>query len=111
MAEESGAFADSIVTGGPPMARIVRQGVDGRKIWAEWESPIPIVAVSFNYTTDNGVWQKRLWQIRSIPVDAKEHRIEADIPEDATACFLNLLDARNLVVSSELQTIPPVSSP
>jgi len=107
--EEIRAFADSIVNGGVPLARITGQGTDDGAAWAEYESKTPIVSATLNYTRDGGAWQKRNWETLPATIDGARHRASAHVPDGATAWFLNLTDNRNLIVSGEHQTPQPAS--
>jgi hypothetical protein len=105
--EEIRAFADSIVKGGAPLAKITGQGVEGGTAWVEHQSEIPIVSATLNFTRDEGKWQERKWESLPATIDDARRRASASLPEDATAWFISLTDKRNLVVSSEHQTLPP----
>lgn len=95
------AFADRYLKGGPPLARITGQGLKSGIYSVEYESVAPIVSAEFFYTTDSGEWNQREW--RTVPAlhDSSKHRASAESPEDATACFINLIDKRDRIVSSE----------
>jgi hypothetical protein len=117
--EEIAAFADSIVRGGPPLARITGQGADGPKsgpipgnaAWVRFAASRPVVKAEFNFTRDGGLWKDRKWQTAAAelkaaegPGDAKAmpgREVRATVPDGATAWYFNLIDERGLITSTE----------
>lgn len=97
--EEIHAFAESIFRGGVPLARINGQGVEKGEAWATFTSKSPVVKAELCYTKQDGPWQKRLWETSPAAIDG--NRASAAVPEGAKVFYLNLIDGRNLVVSSE----------
>jgi|OM-RGC.v1.036220478 hypothetical protein len=53
------------------------------------------------YTTDSGRWQDRTWQGVSARVAAGGQGVGATLPAGARAYFVNAVDRRGLVMSSE----------
>jgi dienelactone hydrolase len=98
---EIGVFADSVVRGGVSLARITGQGTSDGEAWVQYQSEIPISSATLNYTSDHGLWQKRLWESLPAKIDEAQHRVSARVPQGVTAWFLNLKDKRGLIVSSE----------
>lgn len=93
-------FADSILKGGKPLARITGQGHEDDLVWATWEGSAPIVRAEINVTSDTGNWPDRQW--RAIPARLQEGgRVEAELPEDTDVFYLNLFDERGCVISTE----------
>lgn len=109
--EEIRAFADSLVNGGKPLARVVRQSPDqgdktGR-VWVEWETDaeLPIQKAQINFTrTAEGRWKDRVWETAPAEIDAATRRATATLPADAAVYYFNLIDVRGLIVSSEHAT-------
>lgn len=101
--EEIHAFANSILTEGPPLARIVDQGRTGTDVWAKFESTQPIVKAELNFTRDTGKWQGRKWESIPADVDTAKRRVSAKLPEGATVWYLNVFDEKEHAVSSEHQ--------
>ena len=95
------AFADAQLGRGPGLAKITGQGRDAQKVWATYESPTPIKRAELIYTAATGKWQDRLWKTVAAEVVAADKRVTAKLPPDATVYYLNLIDARDLVVSTE----------
>ena len=60
--KEIHVFADSILKGGVPLAKITGQGRDGRQVWATYESQRPIKKAELNFTRDLGPWPNRKWE-------------------------------------------------
>ena len=100
--EEIRVFADSLFKGGPPLPRITAQGADGSKVWAGYTADVAIVKAELNYTKDAGRWQDRKWESQS--ADLSQTRVTATLPAGTRVYYLNLFDARGVVVSTEHQT-------
>ena len=103
--EEINAFAESIVSGGIPLARVISHGRDKNRAWVEVKSATPLTLTELVYTRDGGPWQNRLWETIPAEIDAAQRRIAALLPEGVTAYYFNLTDNRNLLVSSELEIV------
>ena len=99
--EEIRVFADSIFGRGKPLAKILDQGQAGGRAWATYQSEVPVLKAEINFTTTAGKWQDRKWQSVPATIDQTSHRIEATIPADAKVFYLNLIDERQCVVSTE----------
>jgi hypothetical protein len=52
------------------------------------------------YTKASGPWTPRPWETGEARVDASAGTVSATLPPDATAYFLNLIDAQGRVVST-----------
>ncbi|MHB9134390.1 MAG: alpha/beta hydrolase family protein [Armatimonadota bacterium] len=96
------AYANAHLCGGLPLAQLTAQGMDGRTQWVTFHSDVPVVRAELNYTADTGPWQARQWV--TVTAHMEDGLASAAIPPEATAWYLNLLDARELVVSSECET-------
>jgi hypothetical protein len=59
------------------------------------------VRAELNYTTDAGPWQERNWHTESAALEAAGGAASATMPVNATAVYLNLVDHRGCVVSSD----------
>lgn len=97
--EEIRAFADALFRGGPPLAKVTGQGVEKDVAWATFSSKSPVVKAELHYTKDAGKWQARKWE--TLPATISGDRARAAVPELARVFYLNLVDDRNLVVSTE----------
>ncbi len=95
------AMADALLRGGTGLARITKRGREGLNAWVEFESRSPILRAELNYTTDTGPWQTRSWKIIPANLDTKAKRASVVLSKEATVYFFNIVDERNLVVSSE----------
>jgi hypothetical protein len=104
--EEIFTFADSILKGGVPLARITGQGRDGREVWASFESPVPLAKAELTVTKDRGKWQDRYLEASPAAV-ADDGRVTAVLPEGAAAYYINLLDSRGCAVSTEHEELAP----
>lgn len=101
--EEIHAFAESLFRGKPALATIVSQTVNEDSMAVEYKSGARVVKAELNYTTDAGAWQKRTWRAATAELHPGEHRASASLPAGVTAFYLNLIDERGLVVSSEFR--------
>jgi dienelactone hydrolase len=97
--EEIHAFANSIINGQQPLARIQNQGRRGNDVWAAVRSAVPIQRAELNFTKDKGRWQDRKWETVAAKMDRR--RVSATLPDGARVYYLNVFDERGMVVSSE----------
>ena len=99
--EEIHVFADSILNGQPPLATIPAQGRDNQNVWASFTTKAPIVNAELNYTKDTGKWENRKWESIPAQLNSNHDRTSAILPEGTTVYYFNIIDNRDLVVSSE----------
>lgn len=97
--EEIHAYADSVLKGGDPLARITGQGLEGRTLWATFRSRRPIARAELNVTKDLGLWPDRKWD--ALPAELTQGRVRAALPDGVTVAYLNLFDDRGNAVSTE----------
>ncbi len=97
--EEIHAFANSILKGDPPLARIIGYRIDDGHAWAEFTSAKPITKAKLCFTRDLGDWQQREWL--SEPANLSGNEVTAELPSEVKVCYLNLMDESDLVVSTE----------
>jgi dienelactone hydrolase len=95
------AFADSHLRGGVPLAKVTGQGRDRDRVWASFSCSCPVVRAELNFTRDAGAWQQRKWETLPAQLDASRRQASAQLPQGVKVYYLNLIDQRNLVVSSE----------
>lgn len=99
--EEIHAFAGALFKKGVPLARIVSSGRSKMNAWAVFESVAPIKRAELNYTTATGKWQDREWVTVPAVLDVDAGRVSASLPAKTSVYYFNIVDDRNLVVSSE----------
>lgn len=99
--EEIHVFANAVLKGGVPLAKVVEQGRDGDAIWVTYDSQTPIVKAELTYTLASGIWKERLWESIPATVDGGAHKVVATLPKGTTVYYVNLFDERDVVVSSE----------
>jgi hypothetical protein len=103
--EEIAVFADSMVNQKEPLLKVLSQGHENAQAWAGYQSTTPVQSAQLLYTTQAGKWQDREWKSIPADLDEKTKRVSACLPEQTTAYFFNLIDQRNLIVSSEPQIL------
>jgi len=97
------AYAEAKLKGGPALLKIGKQGPAWAVYHAKQAAP---VKAELCFTRDTGKWQERKWETIPAAIDARTHRVSATIPEGARVHYLNLVDARGLIVSTEHITTP-----
>jgi len=98
--EEIGVFADSVLRGEAPLPRLLRHGVEGAKLWAEFETARPILSAEINFTRALGQWQDRKYNRLPAEFDPHTGSVQADIPVKTSVCYLNVFDDRGCVAST-----------
>lgn len=99
------AFADAIVRDGKPLAAIMARGRDGDRAWAEYADEAAIASAELLYTEDGGPWVDRRWESIPARLDLATRKATATLPPGAKVYFLNLIDERGRVVSTEHEEI------
>lgn len=97
--KEIQVFADALLNGGAPLAKVTGQGRDGRNVWATFEAKAPVVKAELCYTLASGPWMQRRWE--TAPATIAGGKVTAVLPEGVTVWYLNLFDDRMVVSSSE----------
>jgi len=103
--EEIEAMAGAIFKIGVPLPKITGSGRDGAGVFITFESQLPVSKAELNYTTDTGAWEKRNWQTILAALDVKARNAHAILPAGTTVYYFNLVDERNLAVSSEHEIV------
>jgi hypothetical protein len=98
-------FAESVLKGGDPLAKITGQGHTDRQAWVAFDSSHRIVKAELNVTKDLGRWPDRKWEALPAELD-KAGRATATLPEGTTVYYFNLIDDRDCIVSSEHEELP-----
>ena len=97
------AFADNVTKGKTGLAGITNQGRSNNLVWVDYaeKDEAPVVAAELNYTTDsNEWWPDRYWNTITAQVDMVQKKATVLLPENTTAYYFNLIDKRNLIISS-----------
>jgi dienelactone hydrolase len=100
------AFAENQFGRGQALAKITSQGRDGQQAWAVFKASSPIQRAELNYTCQTGRWQDRKWQTTAATINMAARKVVAKIPQGTKVYYFNLIDQRNLVVSTEHKEIP-----
>ncbi|MFD0713334.1 alpha/beta hydrolase family protein [Paenibacillus sp. GCM10027626] len=106
------AFADHIIRGEPPLARVVRHETDleNRRVIVEAESDVPITAAELYFMLNisdrlSPVWSKEVIQLPEQDQDQEPRyklSLETALPDKAKAYYINLIDERGYIVSTGL---------
>ncbi|GBG10184.1 hypothetical protein PAT3040_04902 [Paenibacillus agaridevorans] len=102
--EELFAFADSIVAGGTPLPKIVRFELNGRQLSIEAASS-SIADAELYYTTKAANELKPQWTKVSMDAGADGKTFAAQLPAEAKAHYINLIDKKGLISSTPLQDV------
>lgn len=99
--EEIFSFAKAKLMSGPNLLQIGKQGVSQQEAWATYDKQVAPVKAELAFTRDQGKWQDRKWETLPAKIDVNNRRVTASIPESARVYYLNLVDGRGLIVSTE----------
>lgn len=99
------AMADALFRKTAPLAHIDRLARDGNSAAVTFHATTPIARAELNYTTDSGKWQERNWKTAPANLDSVKGYASALLPAGVTVYYFNLIDDRDLVVSSEHEEI------
>lgn len=97
------AYAEAVLRDGSALIRIDKQGITADEVWAAYDKQSKPVKAELCFTRDSGRWQERKWETLPATLDAKSRRVSARIPETSRVVYLNLVDDRGLIVSTEHQ--------
>ena len=99
------AFADRWTRNAPPMPEILSASRDGSRAVVRYSAdPRRLPAkVVLNYTRDDGVWMKRLWESAPASLDSAKSCASADLPDGVKAWYINLVTTDGLVASSKFE--------
>jgi dienelactone hydrolase len=104
--QEIGAFVDSVLKDGPPLARLSPIQTTDTAAAVSFEASVPLSKAELHFTTDIARWQDRQWKTTAAHIDAASGKIAAELPADRPlVCFVTATDQRGLTVSSEHLTL------
>ena len=101
--EEIHAIADFYLKSGLPLVHIGAIKRKGSSVTLRYKSATPVARAVLNYTLDTNQWNKRVWSSMPAELDAAKHIVGATLPAGVTAYYIDVIDQRNLIVSSVLQ--------
>lgn len=102
---EIGLFADSVLAGGDPLARLGKPEIKGGRLRAPFAAKVPVVAGHLHYTTDTGKWQDRQWT--TVPATITSHAVSGALPKNRPlVAYLSVTDRRGAMVSTEHVELP-----
>lgn len=102
------AYAKWKLLDDPPLVTIAKQGTSETEVWATWNQGATPQRAELCYTTNTGRWQDRTWLTIPAEIDPGKRRVRATIPASARVYYLNLIDERGLIVSTEHEAIDTV---
>ena len=92
-------FVDSVLKNGEPLPKLTPMKMADGLASTEVFSKGAVTKAEFNYTTDTGEWQKRLW--RTVPAQVTNGRVAAKLPpERPLVCYLSVTDWHDVTVST-----------
>ena len=103
--EEIHTFANALCGHGHPLARVRSQQRRGQQILVDFQTVARVARAELCCTRDTGRWQDRRWETVPASVDRPGRRAHAELPGDATAWFLNLVQEPDLVTSTEPEEV------
>lgn len=104
---EIGAFVDSVLSIGKPLAALAEIKAAGDQVSAAYKVAEPSKA-ELHFTTDTGRWQDRKWTTLPAEIDAATQTIKAAIPSiRPLVCFFTTQDERGLTVSTKHVEVAP----
>ena len=98
-------FADALCGHGHPLARFRSQQRRGRRILVSFQTTTRVVRAELCCTRDTGRWQERRWATVPAALAPQGRRAHAELPADATAWFVNLVQEPDLVTSTEPEEV------
>lgn len=99
--KEIGAFVDSALKKGEPLAILSPLTASSNQATASYQSPSPLVKAEFHYSTDAGLWKDRKWTTTLARIDSAAKSITAKLPSTGPSVgFLTIVDERGLTVST-----------
>lgn len=99
--KEIGAFVDSKLRGGTPLAELSPLTSDDGTVSLTFKAKSPIVSAELHYTAEKGLRSKRKWQ--SLPATIEGKTITAKgLPKEANTWLMTVTDERGLMVTSEV---------
>ena len=97
--EEIFAYAKAAVDGGAPLIQIRAQGERNGTMWVNYRGNA--VKAELNFTRDSGKWQDRKWETVAAELVTSTHRATGKVPSGATVYYLNVVDDRGLIISTD----------
>jgi cephalosporin-C deacetylase-like acetyl esterase len=101
--EEIHAFADYYLKSGPPLVSMGAVKLRGDKVTVKYKAATPVTRAVLNYTLDPPQWKERLWAQAPAELNATKHIVNSTLPAGVTTFYIDVIDGRNLIVSSVLK--------
>ncbi len=104
------AFADAIVRGAAALPVVEPMRREGDTITVAYRAARPVIRAELNYCAESkGSWIEREWL--TIPATLTPSAATARLPAEASVYFLNLIDDRGCIVSTEHELGAPAPDP
>jgi dienelactone hydrolase len=97
------AFANQVLRSEAPLAVISSEKLSGRDVRVDYKAGASIVKAELLYTLDKGPWKDRRWEAVPAELVQEKQQVHATLPEGSKVFFINLIDSRGLIVSSDYQ--------
>ena len=103
--KEVDAFIDSQLNATKPLAKVDALKVIDGSAFVKVHHAIPIKKAMLHFATNEGPWQKRLWE--SIPATISNDVVSAKLPVGKPIVFyISIIDERDYEVSSNHLAMP-----
>lgn len=98
--EECYIFADSVIKGGTPLAKLSRPTAQGNVARVAFTSAAKLKSAKLLYTTDaESIWPDKKWRETEATIGSNE--VSGILPPGTFACCFAVTDERDAMVSSE----------
>ena len=100
--EEIHAFADYYLKSGPALVSVGAVKRRGDQVTVKYKAATPVRRAVLNYTLDSAAWKDRQWAQAPAELNAARQIVKGTLPAGVTAFYIDVIDGRNLIVSSVL---------
>ncbi|MHB1001141.1 MAG: alpha/beta hydrolase family protein [Armatimonadota bacterium] len=100
-------IAESFGKDGIGFAKVTKQGRSKNRVWARFESKVQVKQAELNFTKDTGTGPERKWE--TIPAEIDGSCAIGTLPEGVKSWYMNLIDARGYIVSTEHVVVDAIS--
>ena len=95
-------FANSVVSDGPEVCRILKQEREGGIVSTTYTGGRKLARAELLFTANgDGPWKEREWDVVPADLDLLNRQATAKLPENVKVYFINLIDESGQIVSTE----------